>query len=305
MPTPAIYNPEEAVLPFPVFLKPDASQGSKGVHIVHSRDELVFFCDRTSGLLALEYLPGAEYTVDCFSDRHGRLRFVGPRERVRTVNGISTSTHTVDPEPFTPMAEAIHAALPFRGAWFFQVKARADGELVLMEAAPRVSGGMALYRVLGVNFALLSVYDRIGLDVEIRPIQARAELDRALMNRFHLDITYRHVYIDLDDTVLSRDGGVNPFALLFLHQCRRGGVPVDLLTRHVADPHETLQRLGLDSLFNAVHHVAEGVCKSGYVTERDAIFIDDSFSERTRVHAATGVPCFAVDAIEALIDWRT
>jgi hypothetical protein len=37
---------------------------------------------------------------------------------------------------------------------------------------------------------------------------------------------------------------------------------------------------------------------------REAIFIDDSFAERRQVQEALGIPTFAVDALECLLDWR-
>ena len=85
---PAMHAPEDEDLRFPLFLKPDVGQGSKGTHLARTREELAFYLARDGSLLVLEHLPGDEYTVDCFTDRHGALRFVGGRERIRTSNGI-------------------------------------------------------------------------------------------------------------------------------------------------------------------------------------------------------------------------
>ena len=302
-PVPLVYHPA-ADIPYPVFVKPDRGQGSKGAALVNNDDELRVFLSRDPSLVAAEYLPGPEYTVDCFTDRHGHLRFSGARERIRVANGISVHTRPVDNAPFQPLAEAINDALVFRGPWFFQAKKRASGELVLIEAAPRVSGSMGLYRVLGVNFALLGLYDRMGYDVELLVNDLSVEMDRALFNRYRVDCEYRRVYIDLDDTILDA-GGVNPFAMAFLHQCRARGITLHLVTRHALEPMETLRPLGLECLFDAVHHVTGGECKSTVIEPgAGAIFIDDSFAERKRVHEATGMPVFGADALEALIDWR-
>jgi hypothetical protein len=69
--------------------------------------------------------PEKNNTVDCFTDRKGNLRFVGPRVRNRISNGISVNTSPVnDNKTFTELAEKINNLLSLRGAWFFSVKRR-------------------------------------------------------------------------------------------------------------------------------------------------------------------------------------
>jgi len=299
---PRVYASDEDY-PLPVFLKPDAAQGSKGVFLAQTRAEADVMLARDPSLLLLEYLPGPEYTIDCFTDRNGTLRFAGARERLRTSSGISTHTRVVDPAPFRAMAEAINAALPMRGAWFFQAKEAADGAMTLLEAAPRVSGGMGLYRCRGVNLPLLTVYDAMGLDIEIPEQIDVPEMDRALHARYSLGFSYSAVYIDYDDT-LVRDGKLAPEAVAFLVQCRNREIPVRLLSRHAGDLAERLREHGLDRWFDAVHHLDATQDKAAFITEPDAIFIDDSHAERKRVRAACGIPVFAPDALEALLDGR-
>jgi hypothetical protein len=291
-------------LELPVFLKPDVGQGSKGVFLARTQDEVLFHLARDRSLLCLEYLPGREYTVDCFSDRHGRLRFAGARERLRISNGIAVDTTPVLGDVFEELARKIQRLLPMRGAWFFQLKRAADGELALLEIGARVAGSMALYRNLGVNFALLAVYDALGRDVEIAPEPRPLRMDRALFSRFRSVLEYRHVYVDLDDT-LVRGGRVDPMLVAFLYQCRNDGIALHLVTRHASDPAETLSRHRLSELFDTVEHLPDQArCKSEVIRERPAIFIDDSFAERRRVHERTGIPTFAPDAVESLLDWR-
>lgn len=300
---PRIYARTQAAPPYPLFLKPDAGQGSRGTCIAHSEQAWDVALEQDPTLIALDYLPGPEYTVDCFSDRHGALRFVGPRERLRTINGISAHTRPVPPDEFLPLARCIHETLVLRGAWFFQVKRDRAGRLTLLEVAPRVSGGMGLYRNLGVNLPLLSVYDRLGLDVEIMPLTHAVEMDRALVARFRLGLEYGHVYLDLDDTLLCR-GKVNPLLAAFIFQCRNAGKQLHLLTRHADDPNQTLAQHGLAGCFHTVTHLNREADKADHILHDDALFIDDSHAERRRVHKARGIPVFAPDAVESLLDWR-
>jgi len=287
-------------LPFPIFLKPDTGQGSKGTHIARSREEVDFYLRRDPSLLVMEHLPGHEYTVDCFTDRHGVLRFAGARERIRIMNGISVDTVPVEGEEYQAMARALNAAMAFRGVWFFQAKRAADGELALMEVAPRVSGSMALYRNLGVNFEVLALFDRMDKDVDVCVNRYPIRMDRALGSRFHLDLSYEDVYIDLDDTII-RGPQVNPLAVAYLYQCRNRGIRLHLLSRHAGDLDKTLHRFALERLFHSVVHVPGQACKSDYIQSRSAIFIDDSFGERKRVQERLGIPTFATDALESLI----
>ncbi len=301
---PRLYAYDDANAPLPLFLKPDAGQGSHGARIVRSRQAWKAARADDPTLIAMEYLPGVEYTVDCFTDRHGVLRFIGPRERVRTVNGISTHTRPVPLDAdFTRFATTINVALTLRGAWFFQVKRNEADALTLLEIAPRVSGGMGLYRNLGVNLPLLAVYDRIDLDVEIQALSHHLEMDRALTACFRAQLAYAHVYIDLDDTLLQ-DDKVNVMIAAFMHQCRNQGKQLHLLTRHRKNVQETLARHGLSQLFDAIHHVARDKCKAARIKHKDAIFIDDSYRERSKVRDIAGIPTFAPDAIESLMDWR-
>jgi phosphoglycolate phosphatase-like HAD superfamily hydrolase len=297
---PRVFGPDDPLSSFPVFLKPDVGQGSKGTHVAHSREEADFYLRQDPSLLVMEYLPGREYTIDCFTDRFAALRFAGARERIRIVNGISVDTAPVGGEEFQTMAEALNASLHFRGVWFFQAKRAAGGELVLLEAAPRVSGSMALYRNLGVNFAALALFDRMDKDVDVRPNHYSIRMDRALNSRFCLDLHYQDVYIDLDDTII-RDGQVNPLAAAFLYQCRNRGIGLHLLSRHAGELRQTLERFAIGQLFDTVVRVPDGSCKSEYIRTRPAIFIDDSFAERRRVQERLGIPTFAADALESLI----
>ena len=88
VPVPNIYADADAVGAFPVFVKPDRGQGSKDAYLAQGRNELRGLSLDPERTLLLEYLPGDEYTVDCFSDREIGLLFSQGRQRVRTRSGI-------------------------------------------------------------------------------------------------------------------------------------------------------------------------------------------------------------------------
>jgi hypothetical protein len=288
---------------FPVFLKPDRGQGSKGIIIANSQSELTFFLEHSSDLLVMEYLPGDEYTIDCFTDRHGVLRFVGPRKRTRIINGISNDTEPIHDRRLNDMARIINEKLKFRGVWFFQAKVGKDQEFYLLEIAPRVAGAMGIHRNLGANLPLLTVFDFLNLDTEITLNNHSIHMDRALINRFSSNLSYENVYIDLDDTILMR-GEVNIWVVAFIYQCHNRGIKVHLLSRHSHDIVNTLYKFRLTQMFDTINCLDGSMQKADFINEHSAIFIDDSFSERHDIARKKRIPTFDVNSIEFLLDWR-
>ena len=299
---PAAYPSPDAVDRYPVFLKPDRGYGSRGTLRAESAEAAAVHLRARPDCILLEYLPGAEYTVDCFTDRHGTLRFAGARSRRRVLNGISVNTTAVEDRlgAFRDIAERINGALRFRGAWFFQVKEASDGQLALLEVASRPGGSSALFRNRGVNFALLSLYDAFDLDVEIAANGYGIELDRALSNVYRIDCDYDTVYVDFDDCLVIR-GRVNTTMVAFLYHALNAGARLHLLTRHEHDIHESLAALRLSGLFDSVIHLRNGEPKADHIDAGRAIFIDDSFRERRLVREQLGIPVFAPDIVESLL----
>ncbi|MBG9816166.1 carbamoylphosphate synthase large subunit short form [Bacillus safensis] len=303
---PKMYETIEEVEIFPVFLKPDVGQGSKGVALARDKKELEFYKNNQSDLLILEYLPGKEYTIDCFTNKSGELKYAGRRERKRIKSGISVNSATLQMDEQTKqIAHEINKHLQFRGAWFFQIKEDVNGNYKLLEVAPRIAGTMALYRNKGVNFPLLSLYDRMDFDIKVEDNGVDLEVDRALINRFTIRYSYQRVYVDFDDTITYKDK-VNPLLMLFLYQCFNSNKEIILITKHIHNIKETLEKLRINAnLFNRIIHLEKEDIKSKYIDNQiSSIFIDDSFSERDQIKAA-GIPVFDVDSIESLIDWRS
>lgn len=301
LPTPNIYNDISTIEKYPVFLKPDAGQGSRGTFIANSEKEASLFLERDKSLLILEYLPKEEYTVDCFTNRYGKLLFVGPRTRSRIQSGISVNTYPVkNKQPFINYAEIINNNLRLRYAWFFQVKRSSKGELILMEIAPRIAGSMALYRNLGINFELLSIFDACDIDVTIEPNDFNIILDRSLSNKFKVNVEYDCVYVDLDDCLLLKNK-INTTLISFLYQCVNYNKAVYLITKHKKNINNTLKRYKIGQLFDKIYHLNSIQQKSSVIKQEKAIFIDDSFSERLKVKSLRRIPVFSPDAVECLL----
>ncbi|MEW6581370.1 MAG: ATP-grasp domain-containing protein [Actinomycetota bacterium] len=302
VPVPRIHPDPQGIPAFPVFAKPDRGQGSAGARAVRGPDELRMALADGADLVT-ELLPGAEFTVDCFSDRERGLLFAKGRTRERIRAGISMRSRPVDDPRFEEYATAISTHLDLRGAWFFQVREDADGVLRLLEVGPRIAGTMALHRVQGVNFALLSVYEAMRLPYRLMPNDVHVEIDRALVNRYRSDLAFGTVYVDLDDTLVVRGRVHAPLAGL-LYQFLGHGKRVVLITRHAGELPAFLARHRVSGIFDRVVHLRDGEPKSAHITEPDAILIDDSFSERREVHLSLGIPTFDLSMIEMLVDDR-
>ena len=303
IPTPKVYEINEQ-MNFPIFLKPDVGQGTKGTYKVNTKEEVDFYFRKDPTLLALEYLPGKEYTVDCFTDKNGQLLFAEGRERIRINNGISVNSKQTKTPKFKNIAKIINQTISLQGVWFYQVKERADGELVLMEIAPRIAGTMALFRAVGINFIQLSLFDRMGFEVSILNNQLDIEIDCALFSRFSIKENYDYVYIDFDDTIIV-DNAVNTDIIKFLYQARNNGKKIILLTKHKQDIKETLSKFAISTLlFDDILLLEQNQNKSGFIKNTNSIFIDDSFAERKEVFDTLKIPVFGLDAVESLLLWK-
>jgi len=304
IPVPRVFGksslvPESA---FPVFIKPDRGQGTKGVYYKASnKKEADFYLARGKGLIITECLPGREYTVDCFTDRKGRLLYSAGRERKRISAGASVKTFFDSGKKFGKIAGIMNKMLKFRGAWFFQLKRDKKGNLNLMEFAPRAAGAMGISRCRGVNPVLLALFDAMNKDVEALRNKYTIEMDRALKNSYRLGIKYSHVYIDFDDVVVCR-GKVNPQVMAFLYQCVNSRIKIHLLTKHRGSVKKELARLKMGGIFDEVIHLKNNAEKYKKIRNRKSIFIDDSFMERKKVSKKLKIPVFDTHMIESLME---
>lgn len=300
---PKIYSLKDDI-EYPIFIKPDFGYGSIGAKKINSEEELVAEYNKNPNIIICEYLPGDEYTIDCFTDRHGKLLFAEGRQRARVKSGISVNSFPVKNSEFKVIAEKINSVLSFRGMWFFQLKKDKNDEFILLEIAPRIAGTMGMYRGLGINFVQLALYDAMEYDVSIIKNNFYIEIDRALFGRYKHNINYDYVYIDFDDTIIYEDK-VNINAVAFLYQAKNKNKKIILITKHAFNVKETLSRFCIShDLFDDIIQIKNDDEKSKYIKHKNAIFIDDSFSERKKIFENCKIPVFGIDAIETLFDYK-
>lgn len=303
---PTIYLDRNQVNNYPVFLKPDDGQGGKDAFVVENKQELLFYLNKYPKHLICEYLPGDEISVDCFTDRHGKLRIISPRKRERTISGVSVHSILINQSmEIEETAKQLNQKLSFRGHWFFQMKQDKNGHYKLMEIASRMAGTSALTIARGINLPLLSILDFAGLDVDIKVNEYSIELDRSFINRYEINIAYERVYIDLDDTLIVNNK-INTLLLMFLYQCINEQKELILITKHEYYLDDTLLKYKLNPmLFEKIILLNPDEKKYKHINnDKPAIFIDNSFNERLEVQEILNIPCFDVNNVECLIDWK-
>jgi carbamoyl-phosphate synthase large subunit len=303
LPVPTIFDVSSAVEDFPVFLKPDRGQGSRGALVARTREELDVALARDASLVIQEYLPGEEYTVDCFSDREKGLLYAAGRKRIKITSGIASRSQFVQNTRFADYARRIHKALPFWGAWFFQLKASAEGELKLLEVAPRIAGTSGLSRTSGVNLPLLGLYESDRIEVSIPNELLGIIVERSLAPAYSHTIEYEALYLDYDDTLIV-GGAVNSQLVKIAYQCLNRKKAVVLVTRHAGDISASLQKYRLGGLFDQIVHLKAGESKRKAITHGKCVFVDDSFRELEDIRRHPGVTALHVSSADLLINYR-
>ncbi len=302
---PIMFADQNSITSFPAYAKLNEGQGSKGAFIVHSAAQIAEIED-PDNFVFMEFLPGEEITIDCFTDRHGEVKFVGPRIRKRMFDGVCVNSQTIPvTDEVNKIAKIVSDEIGIRGSWYFQLKRNTANEWRLLEASVKVAGNMNVYRGLGVNFPLLMVYDYLDFDVQIIHNTYTLEIDRALNHRYAAYFEYDVIYIDFDDTITKNDK-VNPAVISFLYYQKSKNRTIHLITKHQKNLDNTLEELSIHKgLFDSIIHIPMEEKKSKYIKEREkVIFIDNAFGERLDVAKTLGIPVFDVDAINTLIDYR-
>lgn len=301
VPTPIVYDKDNlsTLSDFPIFSKPDIGYGSRGARKIETSAQLNQIIKEDRGVnIYTEYLPGEELTVDCFSSSSSEVLFAGPRKRDRIRMGISVSTLPVElTSEIDSFASLISKKLSMIGCWFFQIKKSATGEFKLMEVASRVSGSMATYRLMGVNFILLDIYQRLGHTVSIPKLSCYyTRLERAFDVKAVGYPSFDCVYVDLDDCIILKSS-VNTDLISFLYGCRNKKIPIYLVTRHSLNLNETLTQYRIAELFDDVIHITDGRPKSEFIVHNKPLFIDDSFAERQEVSDTIGCNVASPDMV--------
>jgi len=258
--------PKHTLIPYG-FLKPDRGQGSRDSMRVEAN------------YIHCEYLPGKEYTIDCFTNTQNQVTHISPRLRKSIINGISETTSIeVDPT-FKQIAIQINKVLPFKGSWFFQLKQDGEGFLKFLEVAPRIGGGSNINRLNGVNLTLSDLYQHIGYDVNTIDQQLVKEIHRKTPK---YDLKYSTIFVDYDDTFEYIED--------LLPKLNK---EIIIITR---------SKVKVNTLYTTIY-VKDDEKKSEIIKSLNkpySLFIDDSFRERKDVFLNCNIPSISPEEVSYL-----
>ncbi len=166
-----------------VCIKAVVSSGSRGVRIIdasRSRAEILFgekpnslfttYEDLRSILeevesfpemMAMEYIPGREYSIDLVADNGKVLYMCGRNSDVVNASIPMEGSLCFDEEAYV-LCERIVELLQLDGNADFDFKYNEEGHAVLMEINPRQAATMAVFRAGGVNLLYLRVKQLLG-----------------------------------------------------------------------------------------------------------------------------------------------
>lgn len=169
-----------------VVVKPRVGCGGRGVRILQSgltkeeylqdkpdalRTSMIEFStifkdESVPELLISEYLPGKEYTIDCFRGKNGFVSISRERKEIRS--GISFDNKVLYNRYFRDFCGKLAEKLNLLYCFGFQFKENREGIPCLLECNPRVQGTMVVSMFAGFNVIYNSVLEALGEDVNTK-----------------------------------------------------------------------------------------------------------------------------------------
>lgn len=111
-------------------------------------------------LMVMELLEGYEYSIDCLADENGKLLVAVPRRKVG--GRLRLMEHIPELEEIATRLAEVYK-IPFN----FNIQMKYNGDTPkLLEINPRMSGGLHMSCLSGINFPYLAVKSALGGEVQ-------------------------------------------------------------------------------------------------------------------------------------------
>lgn len=167
-------------------LKPAIGEGASGFRIIDDAADTIPFLFNTaftqklsyetaykvlqqeeqfSDLMVLEYLDGYEYSIDCLADAEGTLYTAIPRKK-----GDGRIRELENNEELLDIAHKMAAQYKIPYVYNIQVKYK-DGVPKLLEINPRMSGGLHISCLSGINIPYYAI--KLLLEGSIEPLHPK------------------------------------------------------------------------------------------------------------------------------------
>lgn len=165
-----------------ICIKPPVSSGMRGFRILCKSDKRTkrrrFYEEKPAGiyidleelhsilgerfpeLMITEYLPGKEYSVDCFRNKEKCIVIPRTRDLIRT--GITFNGTIEKNEKIIEYCNKIAEKLKMEYCFGFQFKLDSEGTPKIIESNPRIQGTMVMSTFAGANIIYSSVKEALG-----------------------------------------------------------------------------------------------------------------------------------------------
>lgn len=194
----------------PVCVKMAENSGSRGVRIVRpnlSKSEsfmhdkpstlnvtLYEMCDILNGcnpmptIMAMEYLPGIEYTVDLLAD-HGKTLYIAGRLNTSSSMSIAQTSVVEKIESAYKLCEDIVRELNLDGNIGFDFMLDDKGKPWLTDLNPRVTATIVIYAAAGLNLPYLRIKQLLGESLPVVEVRYGTKLMRKYQDILYYDNT--------------------------------------------------------------------------------------------------------------------
>ena len=210
-----------------VCIKPVEAHGSRGYRrICRSKDQSSFFNEKPNArditldeirkilsqnngkfpnLLAMEHMPGDEYSVDCIQTKNKFVAVTRRRDIIK--EGICSAGEAIKKEDLLSLVSLLYNHFEFQHNINFQFRYTSTGIPKLLEINPRISGTLELCRGAGINFIHLGLADLLNPDDVIVPsIKWGTKMIRMWEEIFTYD-NKNFVLADIKDVISHRGKG--------------------------------------------------------------------------------------------------
>jgi carbamoyl-phosphate synthase large subunit len=151
MPVPATGLASAEGIPGPWVVKPRHGRGSRDVHVVTTKKQLMAALALTPDPIVQTKIEGREFTADALVLPAGELCGVVSRWRRATKGGISTLGTTFDDHVVADVVGRVLKAVGHVGPANVQGFVTDDGSVLIVEVNPRFSGGLPLSQQAGAD----------------------------------------------------------------------------------------------------------------------------------------------------------
>ena len=146
-------------------IKPVEGRGSKNILKIKDKKIIKFFLNFKNKFIVQEYLPGKEYTIDCYFDKNGLLLSHLIRERVVKSN-VSISSKIINRnQRIKECINFISKKLKFTGPINVQIIENKN-QLYLIEINPRLSGSLSFSLDAGFDPFRLSAKEYLNCNIK-------------------------------------------------------------------------------------------------------------------------------------------